>query len=485
MALKVDEIEQFIKDDITSERKRFARIGERYYEGMHDIRDYRIFYYDANGEMQEDTDSSNIRISHPFFTELVDQEVQYMLSGERFVLSDDEELQAMLDDYFGDDFKSELTECLTNTVSNGFGYLYAYTGEDGKLNFQSADAMGVVEVRAKDTDDGAEYIIYWYIDRVDKGRKLIKRIEVWDKSQTTYYVQIDDGKILLDDSKPLNPRPHVIFEEGGEMYYKGLGFVPFFRIDNNRKQISALKPIKDLIDDYDLMSCALSNNLQDFTQALYVVKGFQGDSLGELVQNIKTKKRIGVSEGGDVEVRTVDIPYEARQVKLELDEKNIYRFGMGFNSAQVGDGNITNVVIKSRYALLDLKCNKLEIRLKQFMRALIQVVLDEINAENGTDYRQKDVHINFEREVMTNALDNAQIELVDAQRDQIRVNTILAAAEAFGDEVVLEQICIALDLDYDEIKDMVPETPEQSINNAMGDLVEAPTEEAVPIVEEV
>ncbi len=155
------------------------------------------------------------------------------------------------------------------------------------------------------------------------------------------------------------------------LYYDGnggYGFIPFFRLDSNRKQVSGLKPIKALIDDYDLMACGLSNNLQDIGEGLYVVKGFQGADLDEMIQNVKVKKHIGVDADGGVDIKTVDIPYEARKVKLELDEKNIYRFGMGFNSAQLGDGNITNIVIKSRYALLDLESNKLEIRLKQFLR---------------------------------------------------------------------------------------------------------------------
>lgn len=481
MPLTPEEIQQFIADDSTSERKVFAKVGERYYEGDHDIRNYRVFFYDSNGDIQEDKDSSNIRISHPFFTELVDQEVQYMTSGDRFVTSENDKLQAELDEYFDDDFRSELNEVLTCTVSDGFGYMYAYTGSDGRLKFESADSIGVVEVRAKDTDDNADYIIYWYIDRIDKGKKLIKRIQVWDTEQTYYYVQVEEGTVELDETQELNPRPHVIYEEGGDEYYRSLGFIPFFRLDNNRKQFSALRPIKDLIDDYDLMSCALSNNLQDFTQALYVVKGFQGDNLDELTANIKAKKRIGVSPEGDVEIRTVDIPYEARKVKLELDERNIYRFGMGLNSAQVGDGNITNVVIKSRYALLDLKCNKLEIRLKQFMRKLIKIVLDEINDKMGTDYRQKDVNIEFEREVMTNALDNAQIAQVEAQTQQTIVNTILAAAMNLGDEVVLEQLCTALDLDYDEVREQVPESPEQALTNAANVLTQSPTEPLVDV----
>ena len=457
--LTPDAIKTFIDNDKSSAKKRFAEVGLRYYEADHDIKNYRIFFIDADGQVQEDKTKSNIKISHPFFTELVDQEVQYMLSGkDGFVLSDNPELQAELDAYFNDneDFVSELYEVLTGCVSKGFEYMYAYKNTDGKTAFQCADSMGVVEVRAKETDDGCEYVIFWYVDRIGKDNKKITRIQVWDDKQTFFYCQEGDGKIVQDESVELNPRPHTIWKENDGTYYEGFGFIPFFRLDNCKKQFSGLKPIKHLIDDYDLMSCGLSNNIQDTNEALYVVKGFQGDNLDELMLNIKTKKHIGVDEDGDVEIRTVDIPYQARQTKLDLDEKNIYRFGMGFNSAQLGDGNITNIVIKSRYALLDLKCNKLEIRLKQFMRKLLKIVLAEINDMNGTDYQMKDVYFDFEREVMTNAADNAQIELTDAQKQQVQITTLLNLATYLDEETLMQNICDILDIDYEEIKDKLP-----------------------------
>lgn len=129
-----------------------------------------------------------------------------------------------------------------------------------------------------------------------------------------------------------------------------------------------------------------------------------------------------------------------------------YRFGMGFNAAQVGDGNVTNIVIKSRYALLDLKCNKLEIRLKQFMRKLLKIVLAEINESGGTDYQMQDVYFDFQRKVMANALDNAQIELTEAQKQQAQVNTLMTLADVLDDETLLENICDVLELDYKTIR---------------------------------
>lgn len=480
--LSEGEILRLIDEDRASMKKRFARVGQAYYEGDHDIKNYQLYYYNADGELVEDKTRSNIKISHPFFTELVDQEVQYMLSGDKgFIRSDIPELQTLLDEYFNEneDFASELYETITGAIAKGFEYMYAYKNRDGKVSFQCADSLGVVEVRAKDTDDNTEYVIYWYIDRIDKGQKKIVRIQVWDASQTYFYVQVEDGKIQLDESQGINPRPHTLYrkKDGGELYYENFGFIPFFRLDNCQKQFSGLKPIKALIDDYDLMACGLSNNLQDASEYLVVVKGFQGDNLEELMQNVKTKKHIGVDGegGGGVEFKTVDIPYEARKVKLELDETNIYRFGTGFNSNQVGDGNITNVVIKSRYALLDLKCNRLEIRLKQFLRKILKVVLQEINEEHGTDYQNKDVYFEFEREVMTNAADNAQIELTDAQTQQTKINTLLSLEATLGNELVVQNICEVLDIDYDDIKSKLPDPDEAG--TALNALDEVTTDE--------
>lgn len=465
--LTVEEIARFIEEDKTSEKKLFARKGQAYYDAEHDIKHYKLYYVDDDGNLQEDKYRSNIKIAHPFFTELVDQQVQYMLScTEPFICSKDEQLQKQLDQYFGDDFKAELQECLTNTIARGFGHIHAYKSENVKTRFMAADSLGVVEVRGKDTNDGCDYVIYWYVDRIEKGHKEIKRIQVWDANKTYYYVQSARGKITLDDSVEINPRPHITYKKNDEdgLYYEGnggYGFIPFFRLDNNRKQVSSLKAIKDLIDDYDLMACSLSNNLQDFTDAIYVVSGFQGHDIDELITNVKAKKHIGVSSDGGLDVKTIDIPYEARKVKLELDEKNIYRFGMGFNSAQLGDGNITNIVIKSRYALLDLKSNKLEIRMKQFLRPVIKVVLDEINEMSGTDYQQDNVYFDFQREVMTNAQDNAQIDLIDAQKQGQLLNNIMVAANALDSDTVLKEICEILDIDYDDVKAVIHQQDEE------------------------
>ena len=155
--LTTEEIRQFMEEDNVSQKKQFARKGQEYYDGDHDIRHYRMFYYNEDGNLVEDKTRSNAKISHPFFTELVDQAVQYILSGaDGFVKTDEPALQNELDKYFNqnEDFIAELSETLTGCQAKGFEYMFAYRNKEDMLSFMCADSIGVVEVREKDTDDG-------------------------------------------------------------------------------------------------------------------------------------------------------------------------------------------------------------------------------------------------------------------------------------------------------------------------------------------
>lgn len=464
--LSINEIKRFIADDETSVKKRLAREGQSYYEGNHDIRNYRLFYYDTDGILKEDKTRSNIKISHPFFTELSDQLTSYLLSfSENPIQAKDNRLQEQLNIYFDENFWAEVQELVSGAYNKGFEYIYAYVNDEGRLEFQCADSIGVVEVREKDTDDGCKYIIYWYIDRIEKGKKTIKRIQVWSDKEIAYFVQSGNGKIKVDDSVAINPRPHAMYKdsETGKLMGYQLGYIPFWRLDNNRKQFSGLKPVKNLIDDYDLHSCSLSNNLVDFDTPLHIVKGYEGDDMDKLQQNLKTKKLVGVDDNGGIEIKTVDVPYQARKEKLDIDEKNIYRFGFGLNTYGLKDTSATtNIAIKAAYSLLDMKANKMETALKRLLKNLVKVVLEEINEAMGTAYQPADVTFNFERNIMVNEQENAQIELTKAQAKQVEINTILNVAATLDDETVLKNICAVMDIDYEEIKNNVPDANEAS-----------------------
>ena len=471
--LTADEIKRIIENDNKSRRKEKMGEGLRYYEGEHDILKRRLFYFNTDGNLVEDKMRANIKISHPFFTELVDQAAQYILSDSNGIFhSDQPELQAIMDEYFNDNesFETELLECVTGSMAKGYDFMFAYMAADGKTAFQYADSIGVVEVEAKNASDKQPHTIYHYLDREDNDGNRIRKIQDWTKDYVGYWQEAENGGIEPDAEKGNEPTPHIVeVDDDGNRFDGGsYGMIPFFRLDNNKKQFSALKPIKGLIDDYDLMASSLSNNLADFDTPIYVVRGFSGDNLDELQHNLKTKKTVGVDSEGGIDVQTVDVPFEARKTKLELDEKNIYRFGMGLNIAGLKDTTATtNMAIKAAYALLDLKCSKFITRLKQMLRKMLQVVLDEVNSRDGTDYRSSQVYLTFQPEVMSNASENAQNKLTEAQEQQVRINTLLMLAAYIDNETLMQNICDVLDIDYEEIKDKLPD-PDEAKNQLGG-----------------
>ena len=463
--LTKEEIKQFLDEDSASMLKKNARIGQKYYEADHDILGYRMFYYNSDGKLVEDKYRSNIKIPHPFFTELVDQGTQFTLSGadDGIIRSDDTKLQEQLDLYFNKSkkFMLELAETITGQQAKGFDYMHAYKGKDDRLEFENADCLGVVEVEGRFADDGKDQIIYKYLDRIDKESKMQWKVLVIDDENTYFFKQTEKGEIEEDESEKVNPRPHALYQKGGKLFKKDFGLLPFFRLDMNKKKISLLKPVKPLIDDYDLMASSLSNNLVDFDTPLLVVKGFQGDNLDELQVNTKTKKLMGVDDDGGVEIKTVDVPYQARVAKLDQDEKSIYRFGMGLNMSGLKDtAATTNIAIKAAYSLLEMRCNKIIDQLEVFLQQIVEVVLDEINDKNGTDYRIDQVWFNFKPEIMSNAQENAQIELTETQRKQAEINTLLGLADRLDDETLMQLICEQLDIEYEQIKDKLPDPDE-------------------------
>lgn len=451
-------LEKAISKDRSSEKKKKASEGLKYYKGEHEILNYRLFYFDSNGLLKEDKYKSNIKIQHQFHTELVDQKVQYLLSNPLEVVTEDEQLQEKLKEYINEDFQELLQDVVEGAANKGYDYVYAYKDGSNKIAFQIADSLGVIPIYDEADNSKIKAIVRYYSSVIydnDNSEITITKAEVWTEKEVTYYTQ-DKSKqaFKLDtDIKP-NPRPHVMLEDDKAIYDGGsLGYIPFFRLDNNKYQKTDLEPIKALIDDYDLMACALSNNLQDFQEAIYVVRGYPGDDLDALSKNLKTKKTIGVDAEGGIDVKTIDIPVEARKVKLELDKNSIYKFGMGFDSSQIGDGNITNIVIKSRYALLDLKCNKAETRLRKLVRQLLKVIVDDINSRYGTAYDYNDIEINIVRETMVNETDVVNNAKTEAETKKILIDNILVSATRLDDDTVLKLICEILELDYEEVKE--------------------------------
>lgn len=447
-------IDDAVKTDRQSPIKEKMSEGIKYYDYKHDILKFRLFYYNDDGKFVEETNRSNIKIPHAFFTEQVDQKVQYLLSNPVEFETADTELKTYLEEYIDDDFQLMLQEMVEGASKKAYEFAYVYRATSGKLLFKVADSRKVIVIY-DDMNEVIAIIRYYDTDITKDNRKVtVTKAELWDTEKTWFFVSSSDynNRFILDESQEINPRFHQVVEDSdGNLLGKGFGYIPFLKLSNNKNEKTDLEPIKALIDDYDLMACALSNNLVDFDHPIYAVKGYQSDNLDNLVTNLRTKKTVGVSQDGGIDVKTVDIPVTARKTKLETDKEAIYKFGMAFDSSQVGDGNITNIVIKSRYSLLDLKCNKTEIRLRAFIKQLLDIIIQDINERYHKSFKRQQVEVVITRSTLINQTDNAETEKVEAETKGQLIQNLLDVAPYLDDESLLKKICTIQDLDYDEV----------------------------------
>lgn len=447
-------IDDAVKTDRQSPIKEKMSEGLKYYDYKHDILKFRLFYYNEDGKLVEETNRSNIKIPHAFFTEQVDQKVQYLLSNPVEFETADTELKTYLEEYIDDDFQLMLQEMVEGASKKAYEFAYVYRATSGKLLFKVADSRKVVVIY-DDMNEVIAIIRYYDTDITKDNRKVtVTKAELWDTEKTWFFVSSSDynNRFILDESQEINPRFHQVVEDSdGNLLGKGFGYIPFLKLSNNKNEKTDLEPIKALIDDYDLMACALSNNLVDFDHPIYAVKGYGKDNLDELVTNLRTKRTVGVSQDGGIDVKTVDIPVTARKTKLETDKEAIYKFGMAFDSSQVGDGNITNIVIKSRYSLLDLKCNKTEIRLRAFIKQLLDIIIQDINDRYHKSFKRQQVVVVITRSTLINQTDSADTEKVEAETKGQLIQNLLDVAPYLDDESLLKKICAVQDLDYDEV----------------------------------
>lgn len=464
-----DAIESAISQEKSNKRREQAKIAERYYDYEHDILENEIYYLNDNDQLVKDPYASNIKIPHTFFTEIVDQAVSTELSNPVELNTEDESYSKRLEEYWNVDAHLFLQEMLEGASKKGKEYAYvrqtAGDSSSSKVTFQISDSLVTFELTDERGDVVA--IVRFYTKELLRDNKVtpVDHCEVWTDEDVTFYIKDEKMKWVKNSNVNPNPRKHILAEkkdeESGDIVLMGrsYGRIPFYKLKNNKKERTDLEPIKDLIDDYDLMSAMMSNNLQDYAGAIYVTKGFPGDDLSKLRLNIKSKGVVNVDQEGDVDLKTYNIPVEGRIKKMETDKRNIYKFGMAFDSTAIGDssGNVTNVQIMAGYSLLMMKLNKKEAYLRSLIDWMLELITEDINRRFNTNYDHRDIEVNIVRETMVNRAETAEIEKNEAETQKIKVETLLDIATYLPQEDLLKELCEILELDWLDIQETLDE----------------------------
>lgn len=186
---------------------------------------------------------------------------------------------------------------------------------------------------------------------------------------------------------------------GGENY-SGLPLVPLYANDEHSSELTP--SIKAKIDLYDRITSDFGDNLERANDVYWVLTNFGGsvDNALQVVQEIQELKiAMNVNNGvtsSNAQPHTIEVPYAARQVALDLLEKALYQDAMALSMTELTGGSLTNVAIQTAMTNLNLKCDHYEWQCFAFVQQVLHLM--------GVDTEE----ISFQRQEIVNRSEMVQ-----------------------------------------------------------------------------
>lgn len=439
--------EEFLFSNINewqeSERRKLMLKAQDYYTNDNDIKDRKRYYIDRKGVKQEVTNLSNSKLSHPFMRKLTNQKVNYLLSKELSIQCDDDNFSEALTDYVNKAFLKMLKNVGKDAIVNGIAWVQVYYNKQGKLSFKRIPSEEIVPFWADADHTILEAVLRYYsITRYlpDGVKKEIVKVEYHTTEGVWYYIKGDRG-LEPDPDREEGVRGHFVInqevtDENGEIAVDEEGEpvtkdvqatwekVPFVAFKYNADEISLLKWIKPLIDDYDTNTSDTSNNLQDVPNSIKVVKNYDGTDKGEFVQNLATFRTAFVSGDGDMTAVETKMDIAAIDSHLNRLRKDIYEAGSGVDTQEVSLGNASGVALKFRYADLDSDTDDMAGEFAAGLEELIWFVKVDLLNKGLGDYIETEFEVIFNTDTIIN-----EHEIIEDAQNSIGVisdETIIA-----------------------------------------------------------
>lgn len=427
------------------------------------INEYRKLLYTLSGEAVPDNYSANYKFCNAFFQIFVEQENSYLL-GNGITFND----EATKEKLGGDRFDNVMMELGEFALWGGVSYGFYHLNDKGKETIDSFKATEFVPLNGE--DDGALHsgIRWWQIDSTKPLRATL-----YEEDGYTDYIWRINGRGETEEGEILHAkRPYVQIvatspADGDEILdgenYPGFPIVPLWA---NLVHQSELTGLREKIDGYDLIQSGFANDLDDASQIYWTIQnagGMDDIDLVKFVERMKTVKAAVVDDdGARAEAHTLDIPYNARMTALADIRDSLYRDAMALDTDKISAGSVTATAIQAAYENLDLKCDRFEMCISDFIEHILQLIGVE---DSPTFKRTKVVNMSEETQM------------------------ILQSAQYLDSETVLKHLPF---LSPDEIEKIMERKQAEEMERfdqamalqGMGDMPEGEEEEAEEMPEE-
>lgn len=381
-----------------------SMIAERYYKRKNDILSMPV----KTDEEKNPLHNADNRIAHNFHGLLVDQKAAYMFTAPPLFDIGNQSGNGRITEVLGDKWAKTCKKLCVNASNSGIAWLHFWKDKDNKFKYGVVDSKQVIPVWSSDLDETLLAVLRVYTQINEPTGETYTIYEYWTDTECQAFrkladTTIDEGlqsfvmfsNFLVDTESTQNT--DTLSHD-----FKVVPFIPFF---NNDLRTSDLEKIKSLIDTYDKTYSGFANDLEDIQEIIFVLSGYEGESLKDFLGNIKKYKSIKVSgdEGGAVNTLTIDIPVEARDKLLTMTRKAIFEQGQGVDPDPQNFGNASGVALKYLYSLLELKAGLMETEFKLGFGTLIRAICKHLNIEC------KQIIQTWTRTAIQNDLEQSQI----------------------------------------------------------------------------
>ena len=385
------------------------------------LRARKIEGRDASGRRRVRTGVEDVvgnRIASAFLFRFVTQQNQ-------FLLSEGVSLPADVKRRLGGDFDHQLEHLGECALLHGCAW-----------GFWNADHMEVIEA-AKNAYSG----FFPLLDEM--SGEMMLGVQFWQLSaERPLYIRVFEeqgARIFREEGKGLSivtdlePYRRTLSEDALETLITiegGYGRIPLIPLKANAEGTTELTPaIKAKIDAYDAILSDFADNLERANDVYWVLNNFGGtmDEVAELLEQINRVKAVanfsdGSGNGASAEPHTIEVPYAARREALELLERALYQDYMALDMDALTGGSLTNVAIRAATANLNLKADRYEWQVRQFMESLLDLL----------GIRTQDVR--FKRQTIAN--ESETVADIAAMRQDIDQRTALRLNPYIQDEEV-------------------------------------------------
>lgn len=405
-------------DFLMSERYKWMKTGTDYYDGKQEILEREIGYWDNDTFVCDETQPNN-KVIFNYAKFISDQKVDYSLSKDPTLESDNEQYQSLLETMLSNnDFLYNLNVSGLESSNSGTAWWHPYVDAKGEFKFIIVPANQCVPIWKDDlhTELSAMVRVYNTLEDNSLANPVQSTIyEYWTETGMMKFKSADSNLIQLNDTNLLQTIDGNYTGETAHFISKNLlrawGKVPFIPFKNNMKEQPDIQEFKTILDAMNLTMSDLINALEQERDRLITLENAGGTTMQELIYNIK---RYGVvktnnidGSGSKINVSNLPASAVAPLSAFNTLKSALMEIAHAANTNQDWKVPPAGIALQLLYRELDIKCNKFELQYKRGIKELQFFFITYLNLVTNTNFSSADIaKITFNRDMVQNVQDS-------------------------------------------------------------------------------